>query len=293
VKVLRFAVIGDPVNQSKSPKMHAAAFAALGLPYEYTAIRVGAADLRDVVARVRDGTLDGINITKPHKRRVLEWVDGIDPSASVVGAANTLTRDPAGRVVAFNTDVPALAEELRHLAPEHGADAWKRARTLVLGTGATARSAIVALAFELQVAEIVVRGRSFGSADTRGRFSAEMDELLSSAGVATPLRLEPWRASPEMEEGVCGIVQATSVGMVGADPGEAAVEAVAWTALPPTAVALDVVYAPPQTPFLDCASSHHLRVANGLGMLARQGALSLERWLGVPAPYEVMVRALA
>ena len=58
----------------------------------------------------------------------------------------------------------------------------------------------------------------------------------------------------------------------------------AWGALPPSAVALDVVYAPPETPFLRAASAHGIRCANGLGMLARQGALAFELWLGVPAP---------
>ncbi|HEY6463509.1 MAG TPA: shikimate dehydrogenase, partial [Polyangiaceae bacterium] len=67
---------------------------------------------------------------------------------------------------------------------------------------------------------------------------------------------------------------------------------VAWAALPPDAVALDVVYAPPETPFLRAARARGLRAANGLGMLARQGALALELWLGVPAPLAAMRAAL-
>src|SRR5208283_2995014 len=84
------------------------------------------------------------------------------------------------------------------------------------------------------------------------------------------------------------VIQATSAGMHGADPGAAVASAVAWSELPASAVALDVVYAPPETPFLRAATSRGLRSANGLGMLVEQGALAFERWLGVPAPRDVM-----
>jgi shikimate dehydrogenase len=166
------------------------------------------------------------------------------------------------------------------------------ARTLVLGTGATARSAVVALAFELGVAEIVVRGRAFENVNTRDRFSAEMEELLSCAGVTASLRLETWKASPSTDRVVTAIVQATSAGMTGADSGEGVVDAVAWSSLPRVAVALDVVYEPRETPFLKAAAANGTRSVGGLGMLARQGALAFELWLGVPAPYQAMVDAL-
>jgi shikimate dehydrogenase len=67
---------------------------------------------------------------------------------------------------------------------------------------------------------------------------------------------------------------------------------VAWDALPDDAVAIDVVYAPPETPFLLEARRRGLRAANGVGMLARQGARAFELWLGVPAPLEAMIAAI-
>jgi len=273
--------------------MHSAAYAALGLPHVYEPLQVRPEDLPGAVQLVREGHFEGVNVTYPYKRRVLECVDVLDPTAETVGAANTLVRRSDGQVVAHNTDTPALADELRRLAPEiRLADGWMAARTLVLGTGATARSAIVALACELSVAQIVVRGRAFEDADARDRFHAEVGELLASAGAMTTLRLEPWRASPSTERSILAVVQATTAGMQGADPGEAAAEAVHWSALPEAAVALDVIYAPLETPFLRTAIDHHLRATNGLGLLARQGAISFELWLGMPAPFEVMAAAL-
>jgi shikimate dehydrogenase len=288
--------------------MHSAAFAALGLPHVYEAMAIEPEEVPGVVQRVREGDLQGINVTVPYKRRVLEYVDELDITAEIVGAANTLVRGVDGRVVAHNTDMPALAKELRHLTdapmPEDAAlhrstpsdppvvDAWTAAHALVLGTGATARSAIVALAHELSVSEIVVRGRAFGDRDARDRFRAEIGELLAGTRGSSKLHLEPWKACPATDRYVTAVVQATSAGMTGADPGETAALAVDWSSLPASAVALDVVYAPPSTPFLQAALAHNLRARSGLGMLARQGAVAFELWLKTPAPFDAMLAVL-
>jgi shikimate dehydrogenase len=287
-----FGVVGDPIAHSKSPAMHGAAYAARGLPHAYRAIRATTEELPGLVKRLRDGHFAGLNITVPHKRRILEYVDVLDPSAKIAGGANTLVRRPDGPIVAHNTDMPALAEELRRLAPDAAADAWRKAQVLVLGTGATARSAVMACACLLSVERIVVRGRSFEDERKRDQFRGEVGELLAAAGARSTLHLEPWRPSGVTEAGVTAIVQATSAGMDGADPGETAVQAVEWSALPKVAVALDVVYAPALTPFARAAAGHGLRAGNGLGMLARQGAIAFELWLGVPAPFDVMLAAL-
>ena len=293
MKRLVFGVVGNPVEHSRSPAMHMAAYAALGLPHVYERIPTKPEDLPGIVQLLGEGNLEGVNVTAPYKRKVLEYVDMLDSTAEAVGAANTLARRPDGQIIAHNTDMAALADELRRLAPKMRlTDGWMQARTLVLGTGATARSAIVALACELAVAQIVVRGRAFQDECARDRFHAEVLELLSAAKAMTTLRLEHWRGSPATERTVTAVVQATSAGMQGSDPGEGVVAAVEWSALPPSAVALDVVYAPPVTPFLEAAGIHHIPASNGLGILARQGALAFELWLGTPAPFDAMLAAL-
>ena len=93
------------------------------------------------------------------------------------------------------------------------------------------------------------------------------------------------------DKSLAAIVQATSAGMEGADPGEAVAGAVSWTTVPPSAVALDVVYAPTDTPFLRACAARGLRAEHGLGMLARQGALAFELWTGLEAPFERMLEA--
>ena len=273
--------------------MHGAAYAALNLHCTYEVIRARENDLAGLVAELRAGRIAGLNVTIPHKRRILAHVDAVDASARTVGAANTLVRDPNGRIVAFNTDVVAIAEELRRLAPDIPlTEGWMKARTLVLGTGATARSAIVALGHHIGVAEIVVRGRALEDDDKRDAFRAEITELLIRAGATCALRLEPWVPIAATDREVLAVIQATNIGAEGGDPGEVAVEAVAWKAMFPDSLALDVVYEPPVTPFLRAATAHGVRASNGLGMLARQGALAFELWFDRPAPFEVMLAAV-
>lgn len=286
-RALRFAVVGDPIAHSKSPAMHAAAYRALGMPHVYDAIRATPEDLPAIVARLRKRDLAGMNVTVPHKQRILALVDAIDPSAAVCGAANTLVLGADGVLRAHNTDVPALAVEISQLAPEL-AHRWRDATAIVLGSGGAARSAVAALALNLAVRRVVVRARA---ADARDRLVADVGPLVARAGSHTEIVAAPL-APDEADHAALVVVQATSAGMAGAAPGDEVASAVAWAELPARAVALDVVYAPPETPFLRAAVAHGIRSANGVGMLARQGALAFELWLGVPAPYSAMLTAL-
>ncbi|AKT39803.1 shikimate dehydrogenase [Chondromyces crocatus] len=116
-----FVLIGHPVRHSVSPVMHTAAFRSLHLPHIYSAFDVPTeADLRQIVGEVRSGVIAGANVTVPHKQTVLSMVDAIDESAAAVGAANVLVRTPDKRVVAYNTDALALADELDELMRETG-----------------------------------------------------------------------------------------------------------------------------------------------------------------------------
>jgi shikimate dehydrogenase len=287
---LRFAVIGQPIAHSKSPAMHGAAYRALGLPHTYEKIATTEAELGDRVAALRGGTYAGINVTVPHKTNVLALVDEIDPSARTTGAANTLVRTATGGVRAHNTDAPALVEELARLAPERSL--FRGRSALVLGSGGAARAAIFALA-ALGIGHVIVRARRDNQElasilrdvrspeDGRERATISFEPLASGA------------LAPERSD-LAAIVQATTAGMQGAPaPGDVVADAIAWSTVPRDCVVLDVVYAPPRTPILERAAEQGLANDGGIGMLARQGALAFELWLGIPAPFDVMRDALA
>lgn len=250
---MHFVLLGDPVAHSKSPKMHAAAYRALGMDHTYEALRVHELEIEAWVERLKREEIGGINITVPHKRAALQWADEIDESAKACDACNVLAYVD-GSVVAYNTDVAAIAEELG--PPASGT-------AIVLGRGGAARAAALALK-SLGATKIITRARVGG------------DEPLSPTG---------------SERDAHWIVQCTSAGMTGADPGDEIARAVDFS-LAPNALAYDVIYEPRQTPFLVAAHEAGLRTKNGTGMLARQGAIAFEIWLDVRPPLDVMLAAI-
>ncbi len=282
----RFALLGDPVAHSKSPAMHAAAYRALGMNHTYEAIRVAPADLASYVERVRSGELAGANVTIPHKRRALDLADRADPTALLCGAANTLVRAPDGGVVAHNTDVEALTRLIRIYSAHAGGTA------VVLGSGGAARAAIVALARGVGFLRVVVRARSHDNPALRDELTSHLADRLKSAGAACTIELAPLAPDPDVDRAATCIIQTTSAGMDGADPGDDVAAAVDWSSLPSEASAIEVVYAPPETPFVRAGERAGIVTHHGLEMLVTQGAIAFELWLGVAAPYDAMRSAL-
>lgn len=287
IRPLRFAVLGNPIAHSKSPDMHAAAYRARGLPHVYEKIATTEAELPERVKDLREGRFAGLNVTVPHKLRVLSLVDELDARVTATGAANTLVPIGNGRIKAYNTDVPALELEILRLGGKRTTDADAG---LVIGSGGAARAALLALA-ALGFRRLHVRARAFDDRDAASAFVAESSRVLAGAGYAVTIVASSLAPSPEVEATVRAVVQATTAGMAGGAPGEVASSAVAWDALA-RAVALDVVYATTPTPFLAAAAARGLPADDGRGMLARQGALAFSLWLGGEPPFEVMRAAL-
>jgi len=263
----RFALLGNPIKHSLSPLMHQAAYEALGLPHTYEAIQTTEADLPKRIEELRKGDFGGLNVTLPHKRRALELADEVDEVAQQAGAANTLVLR-RGKVIAFDTDVTAIAERV---AQFFGAP--PRERALVIGSGGGARAAVAAL-IGLGIREVAVRARKIP------------DDFPAGA------KREPFEPNEAVDKKTNIVVQCTSAGMTGADPGDVVAKVVAWSALPTNAVAIDMVYAPPDTPFIQAARRHQIRCEPGLEMLVSQGALALELWTGLIAPRDAMRTAI-
>lgn len=287
---MRFAIVGHPVAHSKSPRMHRAAYAAMGLDHTYDAIDVEPTDFERVFEWIRAGKLDGANVTVPNKLAAFERADRVMPSAAAVGACNTLVVAEGGLIEAHNTDVSAVAEELRLLAPERSTRDWAESGAIVLGSGGAARAVVAALADDLGVATIVVRARAFagpgGTARAKETFARVLEHAPRVELIGEGLR--PGGA----DSSATTLVQATSLGMDGVGHGELAQAAVDFGACPSSAVAMEIVYAPRVTPWLESAEHRGLRAVGGLGMLARQGAEAFKLWLGVSPPLDVMMAAL-
>jgi shikimate dehydrogenase len=247
-------VLGFPVAHSRSPAMMNAAFAALGLDWLYVKLPVPPERFAETVRALPGSGYRGANVTIPHKLAAHALADELTPAAAAIGAANTLTFDD-GRVLADNTDAGGLLDAL----PE---DPSGR-RALVLGAGGAGRAA--AWALREAGARVAVWNR------TAGRAQALAEEL----GVE---HADSPRRAADL------LVNGTALGLRGEDlPAELAVD--------PAAVVVDLVYGSEPTALCRRAEAAGARVVDGLEVLVRQGARSLERWTGRPAPLDAMRRA--
>lgn len=256
-------VAGFPVAHSRSPAMHAAALAELGLDWRYLPLPLPPERFIETALVLGASGYRGINVTIPHKRAAHDLAYERTPAAAAIGAANTLTYED-GRIEADNTDAGGLLDAL-------GDGAVAGTRCLVLGAGGSARAAAWALR-EGDAAEVSVWNRTPERA-------AELAADLGVRHVARP-------------EAAALIVNCTSVGLDGGMPEAEAVAAVGLTAVDAPATFCDLVYGDAPTPLARWAERGGSRVVDGLEVLVRQGARSLERWTGRTAPVAVM-RAVA
>jgi shikimate dehydrogenase len=212
-----------------------------------------------------------VNVTIPHKTLALELADRVDPLAASTGAANVLALE-AGAVVAHNTDVGALIARFRELCPD-------ARRYAILGNGGAALAAARAAA-ELGAERTLVCARKFRG-DRASWPNAQAFERMGAEPCA-------WDAVAPLSESDV-IVQATSAGMLGADPGQAVRDRVPWNELAREAVALDLVYNPALTPFLAAARARGLAFEGGLPMLVGQALGAIELWLGRRPPADALL----
>lgn len=271
-----FVLLGHPVGHSVSPAIHAAAYGELGVPHHYQVIDCPSeADVRAQVARVRSGEFAGANVTVPWKRLALSLCDRLDASAAATGVANVLHCDSNGQLVGSNTDAVALVEEISALHPAPRSAA-------VIGSGGAAQAAVVACR-TLGLEPVLLSSRAFALDQPEASWprGAELRALGAT--------LLGWPAHDldRRREVLAGrltevdvILQATSAGMLGSGPGAAVSDWIPWRELRPGAVALDVVYNPPFTPFLEAARRANVPAQGGLGMLVRQAAAAIRIWLG-------------
>lgn len=264
-----FGVIGRPVGGSLSPRMHAAAYRALALPHLFVPLEVAAADELEALLRpLGESVLDalglavaGFAVTMPWKAEAARRCDLLAPRAARSRAVNTVLPRP-GKVVGDCTDIDGVTRVLL----ESGV-ALEGCRALVLGTGAAARAAVVAL--DLAGAEVAVCGRDAGRAEV----------MASELGARATL--------PGEAERVAVVINATPAGQDGtADPLLESLRA------PAGAVVVDLPYGEAPTFLAGLAAQRGWRYVEGREVLLFQGVAQFAAMNGVAPPVRAMAEAL-
>lgn len=253
-------VVLHPAGHTRSPAMHNAAFAALGIDAVYVAFDVPPDALPAAVAGARALGIRQLAVSIPHKEAMPALCDEVDATARRIGAVNTVTlRD--GRLVGSNTDWIGVVRAIEAHGPIADRDA------VVLGAGGAARAAVFGL--RERGARVRVLNR------TRARAERLASELGAVAG---PL--------DALAQGRCDIlVNTTRVGLrEDASPVHA-------DAIPAGCLVLDAVYDPPRTRLLRDAEARGARAIEGKWWLVHQAAEQIRAWTGADAPVDVMEKA--
>ena len=282
----RAAVLGHPVAHSLSPVLHRAAYSALGLTgWRYEAIDVESEALAGFVEQL-DASWAGLSLTMPLKQTIMAMLDHVEPLADLVGAVNTVLVQPGARgslvLTGANTDVYGIATAIREGAGEAGLPA--RPRCVVLGSGATAASALAALG-ELGCADATVFARSLGRVGPLRRAGHRMglEPDIRTFGDAT---LEALRHADVV------VATAPAHGLDGI-AGELADAVVGGGAVRPGAVLLDVIYDPRPTALMATWREGGGIAVGGERMLLHQAVEQVRLMTGRIAPVAAMDNALA
>jgi shikimate dehydrogenase len=301
----RLGVLGWPVAHSRSPAMHNAALAALGMDdWRYQLLPVPPALFEQTTRALGAAGFVGANVTIPHKQAALALAERASATATAIGAANTLTFALDGTISAENTDAPGLIAAL---------DSSPRGMSaLVLGAGGSARAAVWALreagarevsvwnrtparatalardlgvrfAGKVEPADLLVNCTSVGLERSSGdsQTAAPSPTQLSERGA--PRRSGPGASRPSGPHPPGGSVERSASEREGLNQ-----LGLTFDQVGNYSYVVDMVYRTGSTPLLAAAREHGASTLDGLEILLAQGALSFELWTGSKPPLDVM-----
>ena len=264
---------GQPVAENPTQAMVEAAYRHHGLDWRYLTIEVAPEGLADAVRGVRAMGFAGFNCTIPHKVAVIQHLDGLGESASLMGAVNCVVRRE-GKLIGENTDGKGFVESLRSLTDPTGKS------VVIFGAGGAARAISVEVALAGATKTTIVNRST-----DRG---TELVNLLRDK-VNVEADFVPWEGDYSVPEGTDVVINATSIGLF---PDVDARIALDPDTLKAGMVVADVIPNPPKTRLVHDATERGCKVIDGLGMLVNQGVIGIRYWTGIDPDPTVMRNAL-
>ncbi len=253
-----YGILGYPVKHSLSPVFQNVAFEYLGIDAVYVPFEVKPEKLKHAVDGLSALGVRGVNVTLPHKEKILEYVDQMDEHTVSIGSANTLKF--TNLIEAYNTDWTGFLKALNEAE-------IKEKTALVLGAGGTSRAILYAL--KKAEYDIYLWNRTYEKA-------VELSKKFQAHVVKKP---------EDVLKKVSLIVNTTSVGLKMDDP-----HLFDYSQIEQSHTVFDVIYR--ETPLLRKAKDKGAKAIDGLSMLLYQGIESFKIWTGFEVPFEVVKDAL-
>ena len=267
-------VFGDPVDDNPTGVTMEAGYEKLGLNYRYITVKVQPEDLETAMAAVRAFGMKGINLTMPHKIKVIPYLDELTQAASIIGAVNTVVAKD-GKLIGENTDGKGFSLSLL----EAGVTLENKVIT-ILGAGGAARAIAVELALA-GAGKIYILNRT-------EKNGTELADLLNEkTGCLAEYR--PLKEGTAIPGDTQILINATSIGLAPKGDERPPVD---YSSVPSGIDVCDVVFCPADSLFLQAVRERGCVTHSGLGMLVRQAALNFTLWTGEEAPVDVMTEVL-
>lgn len=265
-------LIGHPVEHSFSPPMHNAAFKALGMDYAYVAFDVDPSNLKSAIEGAKSLNIKGFNVTIPHKIEVMEFLDEIDPVASLIGAVNTIDFK---NLKGYNTDGIGAVRSIEEVT------SIKNKNVIVAGAGGASRAISCYLA-KYSADSITILNRNVERAE-------KLAGDISDSGLIDDIKSDSISAINNYLGDADILVDTTPIGMhphIDDEP------IATFDNMHEDLVVFDAVYNPNETVLIKEAIKAGVKPVYGIKMLLYQGAESFKIWTGQDAPIDVMENAL-
>ena len=270
-----YAVIGDPIKHSKSPLMHNAVFSALNMNAKYKAIHVPEDKIEEFVEFAKN-ELYGFNVTVPHKKNIIQYLDGISDECKVTQSVNTVSVEN-GKLYGQSTDGYGMEMAIF----EAFNIPLKDNKFLFLGAGGTVNA--VSYHFLNNGADSVyIVNRTLSKAQ---KIVERLKKAFPQKNI-TCAQMSDVQVMNEILDSVQVIIQATSLGLNDSDPSPMPTEL-----MRPDICMFDAIYK--KTKFLQEAEKLSCPISTGHNMLVHQGAKSFEIWTGIKPDVQIMKKALA
>ena len=245
----KYLVIGNPVEHSLSPKLHNHWIKKNNIDAVYDKKQINEADIKEIISEVRNGKIDGINVTVPFKKSVIPFIDELSSVANQTQSVNTIYKEN-NKILGHNTDVSGFELAIRG----RGYDI-KNKKLFILGAGGVVPSIILALR-KMGAAKIILSNRTKKKAE-------ELKKNFSD------LEIIDWGETPEFNI----IINATSLGLNQDD--EIKLD---YASLGSNKLFYDVIYNPKQTKFLSKAKKFENQTENGKMMFIYQAHQAFTIW---------------
>ena len=250
----KFGIIGNPIKHSLSPVLHNYWFEKYKIDAEYSIIEAEDKDLTDVVKKIKNKDLSGINITLPFKQKIVPFLDILINDAELTSSVNTLYLDNKDRIIGENTDVFGLqAAYLKEV------DSASKKRALVIGAGGVSPSVILSLQ-KSGVREISIINRT-------------KEKCIFLKKKFKTLNILEWKSLKKEIQNFDIIVNATSLGLKGGTDFD-----FDFSPVKTNLVYIDTIYNPLKTKTLKFLKNKGIKIFNGLDMFIYQGQKAFYLW---------------